>query len=54
MKYTIRVNNTRDNTKWYYTRANHTFVAVLKIINGRRYFVIDYLHKIPSECVIII
>jgi hypothetical protein len=54
MKYTIRVNNTINNTKWYYTRANRTFVAVLKTINGKRYFVIDDLHKIPSEYAIII
>lgn len=54
MKYTIRVNNTNDHTRWYYTRANNTFVATISIINGRRYFVIDDLHKIPSEYAIVI
>lgn len=49
MKYTIKVNNTTDHDKWYYTRANNTFVCKIATINGRRYFVIDDMHKIPTE-----
>jgi hypothetical protein len=47
--YTIRVDETVDTGKWYYSRAGREFDAE-KIEKGKKsYFKIDHIHKIPCE-----
>lgn len=47
--YVIRVLPTSDYTKWYYNKQDRTFDAVIHYKGKKPYFVIDHLHKIPTE-----
>lgn len=47
--YTIRINETINPNRWYYSRNGKTFDSELVRIKNRPYFMIDRLHKIPTE-----
>ena len=52
--YVIRVLNTINSNTWYYTKANMIYESEIVHIKNRPYFQIDYLHKIPAECAVIV
>lgn len=47
--YIIRVESCPDNRAWYYNKKGRTFEAVMTNIKGKPFFVIDYIHKIPTQ-----
>lgn len=47
--YTIRINETINPGRWYYSRAGRIFDSELIRIDNRPYFAIDKIHRIPSE-----
>jgi hypothetical protein len=47
--HVIRILSTNDYGKWYYTKQGRLFDATLEYIGQKSYYVIDELHKIPTE-----
>lgn len=47
--YKIKVRETDDKRRWYYSKSNRLFDASLLKLNKRTYFKIDDIHKIPTE-----
>lgn len=47
--YTITINETINPNRWYYSRQGKTFDSELIRIGNKPYFLIDRLHKIPTE-----
>lgn len=47
--YVIKVGNTNDRNKWYYTKTGNIYECQIEYIKKRPFFRIDYLHKIPCE-----
>lgn len=47
--YVIKILNTNDRTKWYYTKTGRIYECEIEYIKKKPFFRIDYLHKIPVE-----
>ncbi len=47
--YTIRIDETVNKDRWYYSRVGREFDARIIKEGKKSYFKIDYVHKIPCE-----
>lgn len=47
--FLVKVTDSPYNDVWYHNKKDRTFEAKLEVIKGKKFYVIDYIHKIPAQ-----